>query len=215
MITKVKKYIYIVFIRLLLILAIDKENKYILEYIYSDFYRYSGNNDKKLLENELFLNPGLKFSFFLRLCSASPKSFIGKRVHAFSYNMHKRYFYKYGYEIPIATKIDKGFQILHFGHLMISPNAVIGENCTIFPGVTLGQDTKQQAPCLGNNVWVGTNAILIGGIKIGNNVLIAPGSYVNFNIPDNSMVLGNPAKFIIKDDDRFNHLEGYIVNTIK
>lgn len=49
-------------------------------------------------------------------------------------------------------------------------------------------------------VWIGTNAIIIGGVTVGNNILIAPGSYASFNVPDNSVVIGNPGKIISKVD---------------
>jgi serine O-acetyltransferase len=206
--------IFSLFLRLLLKYGIDKANYFVLDNIYSDLYRYTGKSDKNLLFEEAIRSPGFRFTFFFRFCEAQPQSPIKRRIHGLSYYFHRKYFYRYGFEIPISTKIGKGFQILHFGHLMISPFAKIGNNCTVFPGITLGQDTKGSAPTLGDRVWVGTNSILIGGIKIGDNVLIAPGSYVNFNIPDNSMVVGNPAKFIIKNDDRFDHLQGNLGNTI-
>ena len=52
---------------------------------------------------------------------------------------------------------------------------------------------------LGNNVYVGINAVVVGNIKIGNDVLIAPNSYVNFDVPDHSIVIGNPAAVHIKE----------------
>ena len=46
---------------------------------------------------------------------------------------------------------------------------------------------------IGNEVWIGTNAVVVGKIRIGNNVLIAPNAFVNIDVPDNSIVIGNPA----------------------
>lgn len=65
---------------------------------------------------------------------------------------------------------------------------------------------KQGVPNIGNDVWIGINAVLVGKINIGNDVLIAPNSYVNCDVPDHSIVFGNPC--IIKHRD--NATEGYV-----
>jgi serine O-acetyltransferase len=57
---------------------------------------------------------------------------------------------------------------------------------------------------------MGANAVIVGGISIGNNVLIAPNSYVNFDVPDNSVVMGNPATIMARE----NATEGYINNKV-
>ena len=78
-------------------------------------------------------------------------------------------------------------------------------------GVTIGYERRgerQGNPTIGNKVWIGSNAIIVGKIFIGNNVLIAPGSFVNFDVPDDSIVLGNPGKIIPKK----NATEGYVIN---
>jgi serine O-acetyltransferase len=62
-------------------------------------------------------------------------------------------------------------------------------------------------PIIGNNVWIGTNAIIVGRIKIGDNSLIGPGAYVNFDIPDKSVVIGNPGKIVSNQGS-----DGYIEN---
>lgn len=80
-------------------------------------------------------------------------------------------------------------------------------------GVTIGKTNRgnrQGVPIIGNDVWIGTNAVLVGKIKIGNDVLIAPNSYVNIDIPDHSIVIGNPCKII----NQMNATEGYITNRI-
>lgn len=121
----------------------------------------------------------------------------------------RRLEHKYGFQIPVHTKIGKGFYIGHFGTIVINARAVIGENCNIAHNTTIGQSNrgkKQGCPTIGNYVWIGTGAVIVGNISIGNNVLIAPNSYVNNNVPSNSIVLGNPCKIIAKE----NPTEGYI-----
>ena len=51
---------------------------------------------------------------------------------------------------------------------------------------------------IGNNVWIGINSVIVGKIKVGNDVLIAPNCYINFDVPDHSIVIGNPGKIIRK-----------------
>jgi serine O-acetyltransferase len=131
-------------------------------------------------------------------------------VHALSYLCHKKYFYKYGYQIPISTKIGRGFQLLHFGNIVFNPATIIGNNCTVAQGVLIGQN-KRGTPIIGNSAWIGANAILVGDIKIGNNVLIAPGAFINKDVPDDCLVIGNPSNVFIKTSDIIN---GYIVNRV-
>ena len=89
----------------------------------------------------------------------------------------------------------------------------IGKNCNIAQGVTIGQANRGErigVPEIGNEVWIGTNAVIVGHIKIGSNVLIAPNAYVNTDVPSNSIVIGNPAQ-ITPNEKATN---GYINNKI-
>ena len=67
-------------------------------------------------------------------------------------------------------------------------------------------------PIIGDNVCMNANSIIIGNVKIGNNVLIAPGAFINFDVPDNSIVIGNPGKIISRDE---SPTDKYIVYSIK
>ena len=126
----------------------------------------------------------------------------------------KRYRDKYGLEISYRTKIGKGLYIGHPYNITINPNAVIGDNCNIHKGVVIGQENRgkrEGTPIIGNKVWIGINSAIVGKIIIGDDVLIAPNSYVNCDIPSHSVVYGNPC--IIKH--RVNATEGYINNVYK
>lgn len=104
-------------------------------------------------------------------------------------------------QIPWQTKIGDGFRIVHFGHIVVNPNAIIGKNFNISQGVLIGnaQGKMQGAPLIGDNVCINANAIVIGNCRIGNDVLIAPGAFVIFDVPDNSIVIGNPGRIIPRD----------------
>lgn len=102
---------------------------------------------------------------------------------------------------------------MYFGHaysITINPMAVIGKNCNLHKGVTIGQESRgvrKGVPTIGDKVWIGVNSTIVGKITIGNDVLIAPNSFVNQDIPSHSIVLGNPC--IIKHKD--NAVEDYIL----
>ena len=98
-------------------------------------------------------------------------------------------------ELSVNNSIGKGLYIGHPYCITVNPEAIIGENCNIHKGVTIGKENrgkKRGVPRIGNEVWIGVNSTIVGNISIGNNVLIAPNSFVNCEVPDNSVVFGNP-----------------------
>lgn len=98
--------------------------------------------------------------------------------------------------IPAETTIGAGLYIGHLGRIIIHPDAVLGANVNLATGITIGQcnrGSRKGVPTIGNQVWIGTNAVIVGKITIGDDVLIAPGAYVNMDVPSHSIVIGNPA----------------------
>ncbi len=113
-----------------------------------------------------------------------------------------------GIQLPYTATIGKRFYIGHFGGIIINANAVIGENCNISQGVTIGvsgQGERRGVPVIGNNVYMGANATIAGKINIGDNVVIGANSLVTDNVEDNVTVLGVPARKISDKNS-----EGYI-----
>ena len=126
----------------------------------------------------------------------------------------KYYRENYGLEIPPETKIGKGLYLGHAFNITINGHSVIGDNCNIHKGVVIGRvnrGSRKGCPTLGNKVWVGINAAIVGKVTIGDDVLIAPCSYVNVDVPSHSVVFGNPC--VIKHRD--NATEDYINNVIE
>ncbi len=178
------------------------------KYIQSDLYRYEGKVDFKSFVKCLKNEPGFRYTFFHRKCLQLDKFSIGGIICRF---FLKRYRQKYGYQIPETVKIGKGLMLKHWGYVVINSKSIIGDNCTILQGVTLGQTNRGEhkgAPTIGNEVYLSPGCAVVGKVTIGNNVLIGPNAYVNFDVPDNSIVIGNPGKIISKE----NATEGYIVN---
>ena len=127
--------------------------------------------------------------------------------------LYKRERIKRGIDISPETNIGGG---VYFGHpygITINPQAIIGYNVNIHKGVTIGRENRGErigAPQIGNYVWIGVNATVVGNVTIGDDVLIAPNSFINFDVPSHSIVIGNPGRIVY----RMNATEGYINNTI-
>lgn len=100
-----------------------------------------------------------------------------------------------------GTKIGKALMFPHYSCIVINGAAIIGDNCTIYHGVTIGsvRGPKGGVPRIGNNVVIASGAKVIGNVTIGNNVMIGSGSIVVTDIPDNSVVVGIPGKVISKE----------------
>ncbi len=101
-----------------------------------------------------------------------------------------------GISIPASAKIGHSFYIGHFGGIILNANTVIGNNCNISQGVTIGisgTDDNRGVPIIGNNVYIGVNSVIAGKITIQNDVLVGACSLVTSNVDENSIVLGVPA----------------------
>ena len=104
-----------------------------------------------------------------------------------------------GIEIHPGATIGRGLVIDHGSGVVIGETAEIGDNCTIYQGVTLGgtgKDVGKRHPTLGNNVLVGSGAKILGPVKIGDNVKVASGAVVLTELPDHSTAVGSPAKVV-------------------
>ena len=182
------------------------------EKIQKDLYRYVGNQCKKKIIQlrYIFFTPGFTFIWAWRHAKLAnnPISKLFWRI------IHLHFSFKYGIQIPIKTQIGEGFRIVHYGTIVINENTIIGKNFNISEGALIGnaQGKKKGVPIIGDNVCMNANAIIVGNAHIGNNVLIAPGAFINFNVPDNSIVIGNPGKIISRQS---SPTEKYIVYDIK
>ncbi|WP_296623712.1 serine acetyltransferase [Marivirga sp.] len=170
-----------------------------------DLYRYQSSFLKAL-----FVSPGFRFCVYFRLSQSfsiiNPLGLVGRILLKITK-------VKYGFQIPHRTKIGYGFYIGHFGNIVINQKVILGNNCNIAQGVTIGEvnrGIKKGTPVIGNQVWIGANSVIVGNIKIGDNVLIAPLAFVNFDIPDDAVVSGNPAKII-----NYKGSKNYINNIVK
>lgn len=153
----------------------------------------------------LIFESGLRFVYVLRRCQVSRNPFWLFILY------HMRM--KYGLEISPKVDIGPGFYIGHAFDITINPNVTIGKNVNIHRGVVIGQEnrgSRKGVPTIHDRVWIGSNAVIVGNIEIGSDVLIAPNSYVNCDVPSHSIVIGNPCKVV----SRHGATDGYIENEI-
>lgn len=168
----------------------------------SDLYRYSGKRGTAAFLRQMRISPCFKYSFWMRTCAFLEQSNIWCRsifvVIARNFFL-LRYMYKYGIAIPYSIKIGSGFVIGHFGGIVVSHKAVIGKNCTITQGVTIGKATRGKNkgyPTIGDNVYIGPGAKVIGNVRVGDNVAIGANCVVTRDAPDNAVVVGVPGEVI-------------------
>lgn len=160
-----------------------------------------------LTDRQRNIEGGYKLRFLWLLRTA--KSTNNKIMRLFCRVALRHYVRQYGLEIPWTINLGKGLYLGHAFNITINGKAIIGDNCNIHKGVTIGQENRgvrKGTPSIGNSVWIGINATIVGNIHIGDDVLIAPNSYVNCDVPSHSVVFGNPC--VIKHRD--NATEGYI-----
>jgi serine O-acetyltransferase len=161
----------------------------------SDLYRYTGGQGLKQFLVALKY-PGFVYFIFFRgvqFFSAYNPMWYVSRFFLWIFS------YRFGFQIPYKVDIGFGLLIAHFGTVIINQDVKIGRNCNISPNVVIGQTNrglKIGVPEIGDEVWIGTGSVIVGNIKIGSNVLISPNSFVNFDIPSNSIVIGSPMRIV-------------------
>lgn len=173
-----------------------------------DLYRYYGSEGEPFLK-KVFRPLEIKYISVLRKANAC--KFLPLKLFYMLFLLHLSH--KTHIQIPARTNIGEGFYIGHLGRVIIHPDAKLGKNINIGTGVTIGMQNrgvKKGTPVIGDNCWIGTNAVIVGNVKIGSDVLVAPLAYVNFDVPDHSIVIGNPGKII----PRQNATADYVCNRV-
>lgn len=181
----------------------------------ADLHRYTGGTSKVRFARLLLLGGGLgsfQFVFWLRTCAYTRTTpLLRITLYPVARLLHRRYTYRYGIDIHPSTPIGPGLRIGHFGGIVVNDRAVIGRNVSITQGVTIGQvnrGRRQGVPTVGDGVYIGPGAKVIGAVRVGSNVAIGANAVVVDDVPDDAVVVGNPGRVINHDG-----AAGYIVNT--
>lgn len=106
-------------------------------------------------------------------------------------------------DIPPQMQIGDGTVFPHdaLGNVF-HPEVKIGKNCKILHGITMGGRAGHKGlPVIGDNVLIGVHAQILGNVKIGNNSVVGAGAIVTHDVPDNVVVVGNPARILRKNDE--------------
>lgn len=137
------------------------------------------------------------------------QSKLSKPMFYYHWFWYKFWSFMYKNDIHYKAEIGPGLYVGHPYCITVTPFAKIGKNCNIHKGAVVGAENRGKrkgAPTIGDNVFIGINAIVVGNITIGEDVMISPGAFVNFDVPAHSVVTGNPG--IIKPRD--NATDAYI-----
>ena len=172
----------------------------------ADHFRMFGTDEK--VWKHMLISHELCYLRYLRKRQAA-KSHFARRIYGLRQILFDR---KYGLSI-LSDHIGDGLFIGHGHGINVHPSAVIGKNCNLNKNVTVGESmrgTRKGAPVIGNDVWIGTGAIVVGKITVGDDVLIAPNAFVNTDVPAHSVVTGNPCVIKPKEDAT----GGYILNRV-
>lgn len=163
-----------------------------------DYYRMTGKKWSLRGYIHLLTRYDLRYLLFLRTRKKGRVS----SIQAMAWNR------KHGLEV-LTHNVGKGLYLGHAHNISVNPAAVIGDNCNLNKGATIGVENRGRrkgAPVLGNCVWVGSNATVVGNVTIGDDVLIAPNAFVNTDVPPHSIVVGNPGVITPRD----NATEAYV-----
>lgn len=188
---------------------IFKECKYLF---LSDLYRLTGDVKFTSFLWNITLGDTFKFNFWMRICTYFRSGGYLKKICYWPARLIlNRYMFRFGIFISPATEIGSGFFIIHCGGIIVSEHAKIGKNCNISHEVTLGKGNRgknEGFPTLGDNVYIGPGAKIVGAVTIGNNVAIGANCVVTKDVPDYAVVVGVPGR-VISDKGS----EGYINRT--
>lgn len=201
MINKIKKGVKILLSPSFWLINYKKFHEY---YDYDMKFNASFRGHKTLSKQELQM-PQIKYLKYYRMAQATKGSIWGL------YYMHKlvKYSYYTGIQLHEHMNLPKGLIVGHPGTIIINGSATFDGNIMMTHGVTIGRDIRGKragAPHFGKNVCIRCNSTVVGGINIGDDVLIAPNTFVNFDVPSHSVVIGNPATIHHRD----NATEGHI-----
>ena len=148
---------------------------------------------------EVFLYPSFKAILRYRFAN----KLYRKKLYFFARWISQRTARKTGIEIHPGATIGKGLFIDHGIGVVIGETAIIGDNVTLYQGVTLGGTGKEKGkrhPTIGNNVMISAGAKVLGSFTIGENSKIGAGSVVLSEVPSNSTVVGVPGRIVKRDN---------------
>ena len=173
-----------------------------------DYYRMTGKEYRMGIRCmiQILYSHQIRYMYWWRKANKKPTIFNRYKLY--------RYSRKYGLEISHNAQIGEGLYLGHPYNITVGEGVKIGKNSNLNKGCTIGRENRGKrkgVPTIGDYVVVGINAVVVGNITIGDDVIIAPNSFVNFDVPPHSIVIGNPGIIHGKADATWGYV-GYQVN---
>ena len=180
--------------------------------ICSDLYRYGSGVSLLAFVRCYWSIPGFQYTFWLRLANhLRTKHWIWRPLHYLCRGILHRRSLRYGISIAYNTSIGPGLYIGHFGGIVVNHEVVIGADCNINHGVTIGVKyggRNPGVPVIGDRAYLGPGCAVIGGIRLGNDAAVGANSVVIESVPESGVVVGVPARLVSERGSA-----EYVVNT--
>lgn len=182
--------------------------------ITADQYRYEAGSGWRDFTRQWIKEGGFRFNVVMRLCTFFRSQRLTRYgVYHICLWMHRRMQVKYGVYIESSTQIGAGLYIGHPNSIVVNTRCIIGKNCTLSHGVTLGQTHGRSkhpgVPVIGDRVYLGCGAKILGGIHVGDDVVVAPNAVLTKDAPPSAVMGGIPAKILSLEGSH-----GYVSNTL-
>lgn len=166
----------------------------------SDQYRYGGSSGVRDFFHHYRLEPGFRFSVWLRLTAYLYKHRLRwTGAYHLARLMYLRLSLRYGFDIDIVTRIGPGLYLPHYGGIVVNRRCVIGANCNLSHQVTIGianRGAHKGCPVIGDRVYIGPGAKIFGCLTIGDDSAIGANAVVTRDVPANAVAAGIPARVI-------------------
>lgn len=165
----------------------------------ADLYRKTGRQDLKALLGALAADAGFKHAFWFRAASACRADKTLRLLYPFVRAVYNHYQYKHGVFIPPTTRVGPGLYLEHLGDIVVNGRAVIGKNCNLGNGVTIGQTNRgarRGVPTVGDNVFIGPGAKIVGGVRVGDNAAVGVNCVIVRDVPAYAVVAAGPGQVV-------------------
>jgi len=180
--------------------------------IAADQYRYEAKNGFKDFLKQCFRESGFRFTVVMRLCDFFRKHKWSRfGIYHLLVWKHHRMQIRYGAYIEYSCQIGGGLYLGHLCSIVTNVRCTIGENCTLGHGVTIGKTHDRSkhpgVPLIGDRVYLGCGAAVLGGVRIGDDAVVAPNAVVVSDVPAGAVVGGIPARVLSMEGSA-----GYVSN---
>lgn len=166
-------------------------------YVQTYALRGQGYNKRRLIIESFLFKPGFQAVFLYRVAHA----LHCRGWHRLAWGISRFNQFLTSAEIEYNARIGPGLMIAHPGGIVVGRGTRLGETVTLFQGVTLGArdwhpDRIKEFPDVGDNVFLFAGSKILGGIRLGNNVVVSANTVVMADVPEGDLAIGNPAQFV-------------------